>query len=149
MDWTRGMKMELQTNEDFKYVIQDISCVYFGKELTYAEMMEREDVPFKFKAIISVHISRDVDLDSKMSDHILRIVPEEFSYRIFEQLKMTIRIYYKEQKKGISGKMKEKWVHKACLLKQFYSEYRNCVAAGEAVIEDISISKLALMTIST
>lgn len=141
--------MELQTNEDFKYVIQDISCVYFGKELTYAEMMEREDVPFKFKAIISVHISRDVDLHSKMSDHILQIVPEEFSYRIFEQLKMTIRIYYKEQKKGIGGKMKEKWVHKACLLKQFCSEYCNRVATGDVVIEDISISKLALMTIST
>lgn len=141
--------MELQSNEDFKYVIQDISCIYFGKELTYAEMMDREDVPFKFKAIINVHISRDVDLDSKMSNHILQIVPEEFSYRIFEQIKMTIRIYYKEQKKGISGKIKERWIHKACPLKLFCGEYRDRVISGEAVIEDISISKLALMTIST
>ncbi len=43
-------------NDDFKYVIQDTGCVYFGRELTYTEMMAREDVPFKFKAIINGHI---------------------------------------------------------------------------------------------
>ena len=49
--------MNIQNN-DFKYVIQDTNCVYFGKELTYAEIMDKEDVPFKFKAVISAHIAR-------------------------------------------------------------------------------------------
>ena len=43
--------MGIQNNfdqDDFKYVLQDTNCVYFGRELTYAEMMDREDVPFKF-----------------------------------------------------------------------------------------------------
>ena len=65
--------METQHNNDFKYVIQDTGCVYFGRELTYAEMMELDDIPFKFKAVISAHIARDIDLNMKMTDHILQI----------------------------------------------------------------------------
>lgn len=143
-----NIDMEIQTNNDFKYVLQDTGCIYFGRELTYAEMMDKEDVPFKFKAVISTYIVKDTGLDSRMTDHILRITQEEFSYRIFEQLKLTIRICYKEQKKGIRGKVKDKWIHKAYPLRQFGSLYCDKVKEGSVMIEDVSISKLALMTIS-
>ena len=134
--------------QDFRYVIQDTNCVYFGKELTYAEMMDKDDVPFKFKAVISAHIARDTDLGRKMADHILQISDREFSYRIFEQLKLTVRVCYKIQKKSFGGKMKDKWVHKACSLRQFCSAYRSQVTDGNIMIEDFSISKLALMALS-
>lgn len=136
------------STQDFKYVIQDTNCVYFGKELTYAEMMDKDDVPFKFKAVISAHIARDTDLNRKMTDHILQISEAEFSYRIFEQLKLTVRVCYKIQKKSFNGKVKEKWIHKACSLRQFCSGYRSQVDDGDMVIEDFSISKLALMALS-
>lgn len=140
--------MDMQNNDDFKYVIQDTNCVYLGRELTYAEMMDKDDVPFKFKAVISAHIARDTDLDSKMADHLLRISDKEFSYRIFEQLKLTVRVCYKIQKKGFGGKTKDKWIHKACPFKQFCEEYRSQVADGGMRIEDFSISKLALMALN-
>ncbi len=135
-------------NNDFKYVIQDTNCVYFGRELTYAEMMDKDDIPFKFKAVISAHIARDTALDRKMTDHLLQISEKEFSYRIFEQLKLTVRVCYKESKKGIGGKIKEKWVHKAYPLKKFCSECPDQVRSGDMMIEDISVSKLALMVLS-
>lgn len=91
--------MEIQSN-DFKYVIQDTNCVYFGRELTYTEIMDREDVPFKFKAVINVHIAREIDLNKKMAEHILEISKSAFSYRIFERLKLTIRVCYKVSKIG-------------------------------------------------
>ena len=65
--------MNIQENDDFKYIIQDTNCLYIGKELTYAEMMEREDVPFKLKAIISAYLSKDTDLNTNMTEHILNI----------------------------------------------------------------------------
>ncbi len=140
--------MEIQNNNDFKYVIQATNCVYFGKELTYAEMMDKDDVPFKFKAVISAHIAKDADINQTMAAHILQISDQEFSYRIFEQLKLTVRVCYKVQKKGFGGKIKDKWIHKTCSLKQFYVDYRGQVSGGDAMIEDFSISKLALMTFS-
>lgn len=135
-------------NDDFKYVLQDTSNVYFGKELTYTEMMKRDDVPFKFKAIINVHIARDTDLEQKISAHILEIDTQSFTYRIFEQLKLSVKVCYKTQKKGLFGGKKETWVHKTCPIRQFCAEYRDKVKAHQVVLEDISISKLALMVIN-
>ena len=140
--------METQNNNDFKYVIQDTNCVYFGKELTYAEMMDKDDIPFKFKAVISAYITKDADINQTMAAHILQISEQEFSYRIYEQLKLTVRVCYKTQKKGFGGKIKDKWIHKACSLKQFCVDYRGQVSGGDMMIGDFSISKLALMALS-
>ena len=118
------------------------------KELTYFEMMERKDVPFKFQAIINTYISKDVDLNVKMSQHILEITKDAFSYRVYEQLKVSVRIYFKVQKKGFGGKIKEKWEHKTCSFNEFCDKYRDGVIAGNIEIEDVSISKLALMAFS-
>ena len=111
-------------------------------------MMAREDVPFKFKAIINSHIAKDTDLGKTISTHVLEIDPNSFTYRIFEQLKVMVRVCYKTQRSGLFGGKKEKWVHKTCPIKLFCTEYRDQVKAHEIVIEDISISKLALMVIN-
>ena len=132
-------------NDDFKYVIQDTGNVYFGKELTYNEMMERDDVPFKFKAIINMYLSNDDVLDKKISEHIREIDTSSFAYKVFEQLKLAVRVCYKTQAKGFWGREKEKWVHEACNIKQFCEERRGNMDERGMVIEDISISKLALM----
>jgi len=135
-------------NDDFKYVIQDTGNVYFGRELTYTEMMGRDDVPFKMKAIINAHIAKDTDLNKKLSEHILVLDTDSFTYRIFEQLKLTVRVCYQTKEKSILGGKKEKWVHKTCTIKQFCAEYREAVKDQRAMIEDISVSKLALMMIN-
>lgn len=138
----------MENNNDFKYILQDTGHIYFGKELTYQELLDKEDVPFKFKAIISSYFSKDVDMGIKMSDHILTIDTGTFSYRIYEQLKLEIRIFYQDISKNKLGRKKEKWVHKTCSLKQFLDNYAVEVLNGKVMIEDISISKLALMAIS-
>ena len=135
-------------NDDFKYVIQDTGNVYFGRELSYTEMMEREDVPFKFKAIINGQIAKDTDLNQTIFAHLLELGERSFTFRIFEQLKMTVRICYKANKGGLFGKGKEKWVHKSCPLGRFCAEYRAFVKTHEIILEDISISKLALMVMN-
>ena len=132
-------------NDDFKYVIQDTGNVYFGRELTYNEMMDMDDVPFKFKAVINMHISKETDMDKKMSAHIVELDTASFAYRVFEQLKLTVRVCYKAQTKGFMGREKEKWVHEACSIKQFCEERRGNMDERGMIIEDISISKLALM----
>lgn len=134
-------------NDDFKYVIQDTGNVYFGRELTYNEMMERDDVPFKFKAIINMYISKDASLDKKISEHVMEIDASSFAYKVFEQLKLAVRVCYKTQSKGFMGigREKEKWMHEACNIKQFCEERRGNMDERGMIIEDISISKLALM----
>lgn len=138
----------MENNNDFKYVLLDTGHVYFGKELTYQEIMEREDTPFKYKAIISSYVTKDTSLEQKQIDHILHMNKSGFTYQVFKQLKMEIKIFYKEEKKGIGAGKKEKWIHKSCPLAQFLTEYREAVLQGKVMVEDVSISKLALLVVS-
>lgn len=142
------MPENLNANDDFKYVLQDTSHVYFGKELTYEEMMERDDVPFKFKAIISNYVGKDTSLNQKMVEHLLHMDKDSFTYQIYNQLKMEVKIFYKEEKRTLWKKKKEHWVHKTCTFASFVEKYRENVIAGKIAVEDISISKLALMIVS-
>lgn len=134
-------------NDDFKYVLQDVSSLYFGRELTYAEMLDREDVPFKFKAIVNGYIQKDTGLDKTIAQHLLGITQEQFSYKVYEQLKLSVKICYKKKKGGFGGE-KDKWVHKSCTMRQFCEMYQAKAAAGEVQMEEVSVSKLALMVIS-
>lgn len=135
-------------NDDFKYVLQDVSSLYFGRELTYAEMLDREDVPFKFKAIVNDYIQKDTGLDKTITQHLLGITQEEFSYKVYEQLKLSVKVCYKKGKGGLGGRIKDKWVHKSCTIRQFCEAYQIKAAAGDVRIEEVSVSKLALMVIS-
>lgn len=139
---------EYRNNDDFKYIIQDINTIYIGKELSYAEMLDRTDVPFKLKAIISAYFAKETDLNRKLIEHLLDVSKEEFSYRIFEQLKLTVRVFYPVKKNGFGGTTKEKWVHRAYSLTEFCARQREAVKAKTVLVEDIAISKLALMMIS-
>ena len=132
-------------SDDFKYVIQDINSLYFGKELKYSEMLENEDIPFKVKAIIHEYVQKDTDVNNNMAEHLMEISKDDFTFKVFEQLKMSVRICYQVEKQSFTGKIKEKWEHKSCHLKQFCELYREDVKNGSVDIEEISISKLALM----
>ncbi len=135
-------------NEDFKYIIQDANCVYFGRELTYDEILQMEDAPFKFKVIVTEHFSRDTDFGRTIPEHLMELDESSLTYSILDRLKLSVKVCYKKKRKGLFGKEKEHWVHEACPLKKFCAEYRGRVKAQEMIIEDVSISKLALMAIN-
>ena len=109
-------------------------------------MLDYEDIPFKFKAIINEYVQKDTDIEKSMVEHLLEISLDSFMFKVFVQLKLKVRICYLVQKKNITGKIKEKWEHKSCDIKQFCELYREEVKNEKMQVEDISISKLALMT---
>ena len=100
---------EYRNNDDFKYIIQDINTIYIGKELSYAEMLDRADVPFKLKAIISAYFAKETDLNRKLIEHLLEVSKEEFSYRIFDQLKLTVRVFYLVKKGKIHKELDQEY----------------------------------------
>lgn len=140
--------MKTQQVQDFKYILQDTGNLYFGKELSYREIYDSEEVPFKFKAVINTYIQKDVDLNMKMVEHLMSISKEDFTYLVFEQLKVQVRVYYGVEKKNLFGKMTTKWIHTTCKWKEFVENYRDKVQNGEVTIEDVSVSKFALMVFS-
>ncbi|MCM1184781.1 MAG: hypothetical protein NC337_15545 [Roseburia sp.] len=135
-------------NDDFKYVLQDVSSLYLGRELTYAEMLEREDVPFKLKAIINGYIQKDAGLEKTITEHLLEITPEQFSYKVYEQLKLSVKVCGAAKKRLRVFGGRNKWAHKSYTIRQFCETCQAAAAAGDVRIEEISVSKLALMVIN-
>lgn len=135
-------------NKDFKYILQDITKVFLGKELTYGDLLEMEEVPFKLKALTNNYFLKDSNRDERIIDHIGKIASEDFSNQIYDQLKIRIKLNCIMYKKTLFGKEIKRHVSIECGLQEYKEQYRDKVVAGEAFVEEIIISKLALMALS-
>ena len=60
-------------NNDFKYVMHDLTNVYIGAKLTYDEIMDLNEVPFKLKTIISHYMLKEVAGNTTIEKHIFYI----------------------------------------------------------------------------
>ena len=123
-------------DQDFKYILQDLSKTMIGARFTYSELMEHERVPFKFQTIIDRLIMPILNEDMEIGAHILQLTKEDKNYRIYENLKVKIR-YYAPKK---SGGFESKTVTLAELVKE--AEHWD----ERAVLHEIILSNLALLS---
>ena len=123
-------------DQDFKYILQDLSKTMIGARFTYSELMEQERVPFKFQTIIDRLIMPILEEDMEIGEHMLRLTKADKNYRIYENLKVKIR-YYAPKK---NGGFESKTVTLAELAKE--AEHWD----DRAVLHEIILSNLALMS---
>lgn len=134
-------------NKDFKYILQDITRIFLGRELTYGDLLDLEEIPFKLKAITNNYFLKDSTREEKVIDHLNRITEQEFSYQIYDQIKLRIRLNRLVHTRTIFGKESDKRVSVECGLKEYLEKYVEEIQNGDAFIEELVISKLALMAI--
>ncbi|MBR3104573.1 MAG: hypothetical protein IKQ27_16480 [Lachnospiraceae bacterium] len=123
-------------DQDFKYILQDLSKTMIGARFTYSELMEQERVPFKFQTIIDRLILPVMDEDMEIGAHILSLTKADKNYRIYENLKLKIR-YYAPKK---NGGFESKTVSLAELVKE--AEHWD----ERSVLHEVILSNLALMS---
>ena len=137
--------MEYSNDRDFKYVLQDASHVYLGGRMTFQEMMDWEDVPFKLKAIVNKYfLEQEVDADS-LAGAFNVMDKKTFTYQICKQLRIKIKAGFYTVK--VNRKGEEEKIYKS----KTYSldEYLALLSEGaEPITEEISLSKLALLAFS-
>lgn len=46
--------MNKQQYEDYKYVMQDTYQIYLGSKYTFGEIVENEEIPFKFRLLVEL-----------------------------------------------------------------------------------------------
>ena len=92
-------------DRDYKHVVQDMTNVYIGGRLSYKEMLDMDEIPFKFKIILSRYILNEVASDTTVENHIFFIKKEDISYMIFKKLKAKFRLYiFDESRQSYVGK---------------------------------------------
>ncbi len=128
--------MNASPDQDFKYILQDLSKTMIGARFTYSELMEQERVPFKFQTIIDRLIMPILQEDMEIGAHMLLLNKADKNYRIYENLKVKIR-YYAPKK---NGGFESKTVSLADFVKaaEHWDE--------RAMVHEIILSNLALMS---
>ena len=139
--------MEYQDN-DFKYYMQDVGSLYFGARYSYEELMANEMVSFKFKSIIEHYIAKDTQLDTTLESQFYYMTDDLFSYKTFMQLKAKVKISLLVEKKPLFGAKKTVYQTQVLSLDEFVrmnlAQKKKC----GIIIQEIIISKLALMAFS-
>lgn len=135
-------------NRDFKYFMQDASSIYLGARLSYAEILQDEMVNFKYKSIVEHYIFKDTDPETTLESQLYYMTKDQFSYRTYGQLKARVKISILEEKKGFLGRTKTGYQSKIMKLDEFVSMNLAQKKAAGVVVEELIMSKLALMSFS-
>lgn len=136
------MADKIMTDMSFKHVMQDVSCVYIGAKMTYGEITEREDVPFKICAIVSKELLPKADSETTVCGHIKNVSCDDFVYKIFKQLKIKVKCGFYEVKVKRDGTEKKKYVSKVLSLEEFKKLTEE---TEEFYPEEVIFSRISLM----
>ena len=135
--------MLVHNEEDFKYVMQDLEKYYFGARYSYEEMMDRPEVPLKFKTIIERYLAHDLDRSTTIESHLYFMTDENLDYRTLRSLRARIRCSELTcpRTKGRDDTYCEKLYKPDQLAKISASDKME----KGIIIRELSISKLGLM----
>ena len=134
--------------EDFKYFMQDVNALYIGAYYNYGELMENEMVPFKLKSIIEHYIMKDTQADTTLESQFYYMTGEEFSYRTYMQLKAKVKVCMFVESKSLLGKEKVAYKNKIIPLAQFVQMNLAQKKKYGVKVQEIILSKLAMMAFS-
>ena len=67
-------------DRSFKYAMMDTTKIYIGGRMTYQEMIEWEDVPFKIKAIVNKEFVPDAGgTQFTFEEHLCKLQKESYA----------------------------------------------------------------------
>lgn len=134
--------------EDYKYVMQDTGSLYLGAKYSYEELLEAEMVPFKMKAILTHYILKDASPETTLESEFYYLEQGSFFYETWQQLKIRAKVQIQVEKKSLFGKKRMVYQEKILSLKELTEINLAKKKASGLVINEIIVSKLAMMSFS-
>ena len=91
--------MKQSVYEDYKYSMQDTGRVYVGCKYTFAELLEAEEVMFKFRMIVQKYIAPEYDPEDTLETQLYYLKPEDFLVKLYRQMKARVKVNVIEGKR--------------------------------------------------
>ncbi len=135
-------------NRDFKYFMQDTGSLYLGAKYSYAEILGDEMVTFKYKSIVEHYILKDTDPETTLESQLYYMTPEQFSYKTYLQLKARVKVSMLVEKKRLLGGSSVQYEGKVMKLEEFVKMNLAQKKKCGVVVQELVLSKLAVMTFS-
>lgn len=142
-------------DRSFKYTMTDTTKIYIGGRMTYQELIEWDDVPFKIKAIVNKEFVPDAGTtEITFEEHLRKLKKESYAYQVFKTLKAKFKVDIPVVKKK-GGSESIVYQSKVMPLEEYLNFIQKSAQEAEeeneltkAVTEEISFSKLAVMVFS-
>ncbi len=137
--------MQTTVYEENKYSMQDTSFLYVGTKYTLEELINEDEIPFKFRLVVERYILPEADLQDTLESHLYYLEPKSFLVKIYGQIKAKVKINIIEEKRTLLGGRKKQYVTKMLTVEELA---KMSVAEKEengVVVQEIKLSKLALM----
>ena len=132
--------------EDYKYTMQDTSSLYIGAKYTFAEMLDNDELNFKFRLVLNKYILPEADPEDSLETHLYYLDKKSFLVKIYDQLKARIKVNVIEEKKSILGSAKKEYVTKTMKINELVEMSVKEKEAKGLVIQELRVSKLALLS---
>jgi len=132
--------------EDYKYVMQDTSNLYVGARYTFGEILENEELSFKFRLIVEKYILPKASIEDSLETHLYYMEKDSFLVKIYDHLKARIKVNVIEEKKNLLGKVKKEYVTKTLKIQELVQMSKVDKERCGMVIQELKVSKLALMS---
>ena len=138
--------MQKTIYEDKKYSMQDVGTLYIGSKYTLNEILDAEDITFKFRLIVERYILPEASLEDTLETHLYYLEPKSFVVKIYKQLKARVKVNMLEDKKSLLGGSKKQYVTKILKIEELAAMSLEEKKEKGVVVQELSMSKLALMS---
>lgn len=128
-------------DRDYKHVVQDTTNVYIGGKLSYGEMLDIDEIPFKFKSLLSRYILRDVAPDTTIENHIFYMTKQDESYLVYNRIKAKFGLYVFDDKK-------RSYVKREYKIDEIVGNEELFAKKDTTFVEELHIYKLNLLSMS-
>lgn len=137
--------MQQTVYEDYKYSMQDTGRIYVGSRYTIGELLEAEDILFKFRMIVERYILPEADREDTLETHLYYLEKEKFLVQTYKHIKAKIKVNMIEERKSLFGKRKKEYVTKTLTIDELVAMSPAEKERKGLVIQELSVSKLALL----
>lgn len=139
--------MQKTVYEDFKYSMQDVSRVYVGCKYSFEELLDDDDLLFKFRLIVERYILPEADSEDTLETHLYYLEPENFVVKLYNRIKARVKVSVIQEKKSLFGKVKRQYVTKQLTMDELVGIPPAEKERQGMVIQELSVSKLALTSV--
>lgn len=137
--------MQKTVYEDYKYTMQDVGNIYIGAKYTMEEILENENIIFKFRLVTERYILPESDREDTLETHLYYLNKKSFLVQIYKQMKAKVKLNLIEEKKTLGGSVKKQYVTKVMTVEELAGMSVEEKQQKGVVIQELSVSKLALM----
>ena len=139
--------MQMNTYEDYKYSMLDTNCLYVGAKYTFAEIMENEEILFKFRKVTAESLSKGSDREDTLETFLYYLEKDDFRVQVLKQMRSKVRVSILKEKKHLFGKKTKEYTTAFMTVPELVAMSFDEKEAVGLVIQELRVNKLALLTV--